>query len=152
MSKSNFTYPPTIIIRSRKEKKHKCTIWPLKDRDDLILIHHPARYWPPLEEYFRLCEHGPPLTDADADRGIVLLDSSWRRVTGMLTDISHLPTRSLNGYQTAFPRTSRLGTDPDNGLASVEALYLAYRILERSTDGLLDHYLWANDFLQKNFP
>jgi ribosome biogenesis protein Tsr3 len=41
-------------------------------------------------------------------------------------------------------------TDPDNGLASVEALYLAYHILGRPTDGLLDQYHWGEEFLRLN--
>jgi hypothetical protein len=43
-----------------------------------------------------------------------------------------------------------MGTDPDNGLASIEALYLAYHILGRPTAGLLDHYHWADAFLEAN--
>jgi pre-rRNA-processing protein TSR3 len=45
---------------------------------------------------------------------------------------------------------SKLGTDPDNGLASVEALYLAHHILGRPVEGLLDHYHWAAEFLELN--
>ena len=45
---------------------------------------------------------------------------------------------------------SKRGTDPDNGLASVEALFAAYRILGRPTDGFLDHYHWAAEFLHLN--
>ena len=61
-----------------------------------------------------------------------------------------VPPRSLRGWQTAYPRTSRLGTDPNNGLASVEALYVAYHLLGRPTEGLLDHYRWAEEFLRIN--
>jgi hypothetical protein len=32
----------------------------------------------------------------------------------------------------------------------VEALYLAYHILGRPTDGLLDSYRWAEEFLRAN--
>ena len=68
----------------------------------------------------------------------------------MTQAFAHVPARFLRGYRTAYPRASKLGTDPDNGLASIEALYLAYRILGRPTDGLLDHYHWASDFLTLN--
>ena len=56
----------------------------------------------------------------------------------------------LHGIQTAYPRVSKLGTDPDNGLASVEALFAAYRILGRPTVGLLDQYRWGEEFLRVN--
>ncbi len=68
----------------------------------------------------------------------------------MTRDFAHVPARSLSGYQSAYPRVSKLGTDPDNGLASVEALFLAYHILGRPTVGLLDHYRWAESFLRLN--
>ena len=32
----------------------------------------------------------------------------------------------------------------------VEALFLAYHILGRPTEGLLDHYHWAEEFLKLN--
>jgi pre-rRNA-processing protein TSR3 len=68
----------------------------------------------------------------------------------MTRDFLDVPPRSLSGWRTAYPRVSRRGTDPDNGLASVEALYVAYHILGRSTAGLLDHYHWAQEFLELN--
>jgi pre-rRNA-processing protein TSR3 len=68
----------------------------------------------------------------------------------MASSFEEIPKRSLHGYRTAYPRVSKQGTDPDNGLASVEAIYLAYHILGRSTEGLLAHYLWAGDFLRLN--
>jgi pre-rRNA-processing protein TSR3 len=36
------------------------------------------------------------------------------------------------------------------GLASIEALYIAYFILGYDTMGLLDQYHWAELFLEKN--
>jgi pre-rRNA-processing protein TSR3 len=40
--------------------------------------------------------------------------------------------------------------DPAAGLATVEALYIAYHILGRPTEGLLDEYRWAEEFLRAN--
>lgn len=144
------SFPITVIVRHPKEQKAKCTVIQLKGRPDILIRNFPVRNPPPLESYVRLCEDGPPLSEADKDCGILLLDSSWRRVGPMVTAFADVPPRSLQGYQTAFPRVSKLGTDPDNGLASIEALYIAYRILGRSTEGLLDHYRWADEFLKAN--
>lgn len=143
-------FPQTIIIRHRKEHPRKCSILALKGRPDIRIFTHPVKRLPSLEGYVRLSADGPPLTEADRACGLLLLDSSWRRVRGMLDPVEHLPTRSLQGWQTAFPRASKLGTDPDNGLASVEALYIAYHILGRPTEGLLDHYHWGEEFLRVN--
>jgi pre-rRNA-processing protein TSR3 len=68
----------------------------------------------------------------------------------MERDFRDVPPRSLHGWQTAYPRVSKQGTDPDNGLASVEALYAALHILGRPTAGLLDHYRWGDEFLLRN--
>jgi pre-rRNA-processing protein TSR3 len=144
------TYPPTVIVRHPKENPRKCSILPLRGRDDLIFLTHPARQRPPLTGYIRLAAEGPELTRADADCGLLLLDGSWRWAAAMTRDFLDVPPRSLSGYRTAYPRTSKLGTDPDNGLATVEALFLAYHILGRPTAGLLDHYHWAEEFLQLN--
>ncbi len=143
-------YPLTIIIRHRKENPKKCSILPLKQRPDLQFFHHPVRNLPPLAGYVRLAMDGPPLTIADVDCGLLLLDGSWRRVRDMLPAVVEMRTRSLSGYRTAYPRVSSLGTDPEGGLASVEALYVAYHILNRPTAGLLDHYYWAAQFLRLN--
>lgn len=144
------TYPCTIIVRHPKENPRKCSVLPLKGRADLCFYSFPAEDLPPLTDYIRLAAEGPPLSAADGAKGVLLLDGSWRAAGKMIGSFDAVPPRSLSGWKTAYPRVSKLGTDPTNGLASVEALYIAYRILGRSTAGLLDHYRWAEDFLALN--
>src|SRR5947209_502466 len=146
----SLTYPPTVIVRHPKENPRKCSVLPLRDRPDVVLLPYPVRQRPDLAEYVRLAAEGPELTAADADRGILLLDGSWRRAGAMTRAFADVPPRSLRGYRTAYPRVSKQGTDPDNGLASAEALFLAYHLLGRPTAGLLDHYHWAEEFLRLN--
>jgi pre-rRNA-processing protein TSR3 len=135
-------YPPTVIVRHTNENPRKCSVLPLRGRPDIVFLNYPVKVRPPLEGYLRLAADGPELTAADADRGLLLLDGSWRRATAMMRDFADVEPRSLHGYQTAYPRVSKLGTDPEHGLASVEALFVAYHILGRPTVGLLDHYHW----------
>jgi pre-rRNA-processing protein TSR3 len=123
--------PVTIIVRHPKENPRKCSVVPLKG-------------------YVRLAADGPELSVADRDQGILLLDASWRWADAMVAEFAHVPPRSLHGVATAYPRVSKLGTDPDNGLASIEALYAAYHRLGRPTDGLLASYRWADEFLKRN--
>ena len=52
---------------------------------------------------------------------------------------------------TAYPRRSKLNRDPDEGLASVEALFLAAAILGEPEPDLLRHYCWSGEFLERNF-
>jgi pre-rRNA-processing protein TSR3 len=143
-------FPPTVIVRHRHENPKKCSILPLRGRPDLVFLNYPVAAPPSLEGYVRLAAEGEELSPADAHLGLLLLDGSWRWAAAMTRDFAHVPPRSLHGWQTAYPRVSKLGTDPDNGLASVEALFVAYHILGRPTQGLLDHYRWAGEFLRKN--
>jgi pre-rRNA-processing protein TSR3 len=142
--------PPTVIVRDRRENPKKCTILPLRGRSDLIILSYPASSGSDFAGYVRLAPEGPELSLADAGSGLLFLDGSWRRTEAMTRVYQHVPPRCLTGYRTAYPRVSKKGTDPAQGLATVEALYLAYRILRRPTAGLLDHYRWAEEFLQLN--
>jgi pre-rRNA-processing protein TSR3 len=95
---------------------------------------------------------GAPLEHSDKDHGLLLLDGTWR-YAGQMSKIlpSSLCRRSLpTHFQTAYPRRQDDCPDPTRGLASIEALYIAYQILGRDTTGLLDHYYWKEAFLQKN--
>jgi pre-rRNA-processing protein TSR3 len=146
----DLAYPLTLIVRHPNENPRKCSVLPLKGRRDLAFLTYPVRQRPPLEGYVRLAAEGPPLTAEDAVCGLLLLDGSWRWAGEMTRAFRDVPPRSLQGYRTAYPRVSKHGTDPDNGLASVEALFLAYHLLGRPTEGLLDHYRWQDEFLRLN--
>ncbi len=143
-------HPPTIIVRHTHENPRKCSVLPLRGRSDLLFLNYPVAKRPVLDGYVRLAADGPELTVADAGAGLLLLDGSWRWAASMARDFADVPPRSLHGWHTAYPRTSKLGTDPGNGLASVEALVIAYHILGRPLDGLLDHYRWAASFASLN--
>jgi pre-rRNA-processing protein TSR3 len=148
---SNVTATPiTIIIRDPKENPKKCSILPLQGRPDIRILTYPVSELPLLESYVRLAAEGPALSGADCACGILLLDGSWRSAAKMNAAFRDVPPRSLSGWKTAYPRASKLGTDPANGLASIEAIYIAYRLIGRSTEGLLDHYRWADSFLELN--
>lgn len=144
------SHPLTIIVRHPRENPKKCSVLPLRGRVDVEFHTYPWQPSTPLDGYVRLAASGPPLSAADAEHGLLLLDGSWRWATAMTAAYVDVPARSLVGYRTAYPRSSKLGTDPDNGLASVEALYVAYHLLGRPTAGLLDHYRWAAKFLELN--
>jgi pre-rRNA-processing protein TSR3 len=143
-------YPPTIILRSPRENPRKCSVLPLKGRSDFLFFRYPVKEVPALTNYIRLAAEGDELSARDRDKGIFLIDASWRWAGAIGRDFLHVPARALHGYKTAYPRVSKQGTDPEHGLASIEALFLAYHILGRPTTGLLDHYRWAREFLELN--
>jgi pre-rRNA-processing protein TSR3 len=146
----NISYPPTLIVRHPRENPRKCSILPLRGRPDLTFLTHPLAEPISLDGYVRLAAEGPALSLEDTASGLLLLDGSWRWAEVMNRSFLDVPARSLSGYRTAYPRVSKQGTDPDNGLASVEALFIAYFILGRPTARLLDHYRWADEFLRLN--
>ena len=144
------SYPPTILVIHTKENRAKCSLESLRGSEDLRFVAYSAKWIMDLAGYVRLSVEGPPLAAADADRGILLIDGSWRHAARMHLHFAAVPPRSLAGFRTAYPRVSKIFDDPPHGLASVEALYIAYRILGRSTAGLLDAYRWRDEFLKLN--
>ncbi len=140
---------PTIIVVHPKEKRSKCTVEPLRGRHDFVFFRFPDRP-ASLEGYVRLGLDGPPLSRSDADHGLLLLDGTWRLAQRMEPAFQDVPVRTLHGWATAYPRTSKLFEDPGGGLATIEALYAALLTLGRDTHGLLDHYHWADEFLRLN--
>lgn len=151
------SYPQTIIVRHRKENRRKCSLRGLEVCDDLDFYTYPRTLPSNLDGYIILDIDAPPLSAADADRGLLLVDGTWRyagAMVGALKGEGLLETtvsRSLPGhYRTAYPRRQTDCPDPERGLASVEALYLAYLLLGRPTDGLLDYYYWEEVFLEIN--
>ncbi len=109
---------------------------------------------PPLDSYLVLDFEGPLLSKEDAGHGLIVLDGTWKLASKMKREIGALQgveTRRLpEGLSTAYPRRQEDCKEPERGLASIEALYAAYHILRWDTEGLLDHYYWKKQFLQKN--
>lgn len=142
--------PITIVVRHPNERPQRCTIFPLRHRPDLLFLHYPAERYPDLSSYVRLAPDGMELSAADAEKGLLVLDGSWRWAGVMTKQFEDVPPRSLHGIKTAYPRVSKVYQDPAEGLATAEALYAALRILGRPVVGLLDHYHWKDTFLRLN--
>jgi pre-rRNA-processing protein TSR3 len=149
-----FTFPPTIILRHRKENLKKCSLRGLESRPDCHFFTYPKEELPDLRQYFLLTLDAPVLSQEDQHLGIFLIDATWRYAGLMENQLPkpHLfQRRSLPGFQTAYPRRQTDCPDPNQGLASVEALFVAYSILGRDTESLLDNFHWKDDFIERNF-
>ncbi len=142
--------PSTIIVVHRAEKRSKCSVEPLRKTGQFGFGRYPNRGAESLEGYVRLGLGGPQLSAEDHDRGLVLLDGSWRWAAKMEKSYADIPVRSLGPWQTAYPRQSRVFEDPAEGLATIEALYAALYQMGRPVEGLLDSYHWGALFLQRN--
>lgn len=144
------SFPPTVIVVHPKERRKKCTVEPLRGRDGFVFHKFPSRGPESLDGYVQLGFGGPLLSSRDADCGLLVLDGTWRFADVMQRDYEEIPVRSLPDWKTAYPRVSKTFDNPPAGLATIEAIYVAYSILGRSTTGLLDHYHWADEFLRLN--
>ena len=154
-----------VIVQDHKENRRKCTLTPLVGREGItfLCLGHPKRQAFELEVPGGILLHidGPPLRRADAtilgNGKVLLVDSTWARVPKVLKRLKvasgmRLERRSLpRELVTAYPRRSKLNRDPDEGLASVEALFLAAAILGEPEPDLLRHYRWSGEFLERNF-
>ncbi len=143
---------PTIILRHRRENLNKCSLRGLEGRHDLAFYTYPKDPLPDCSHYLLLKVGAPPLSKADHNRGLFLIDGTWRLAQVMEKQLPwKLEERSLPiGYRTAYPRRQTDCPDPSSGLSSVEALYLAHLFLGHSVEGLLDHYYWKQSFFVLN--
>ena len=142
--------PPTIFVVHPREKRSKCTLEPLRGRPGFVFWTFPKLGPQSLEGYVRLGLDGPLLGPDDAEQGMLVLDGTWRLAERMERQFSTVPSRRLPEWKTAYPRISKLFDDPSQGLATIEALFVAFHVMGRDTTGLLDGYRWREEFLQSN--
>ena len=145
-------YPATIILRHARENLKKCSLAGLEKRADCRFFTYPKEALPDISSYILLKVGAPPLTKEDRGRGLFLIDGTWHLAAVMEKQIQKtLIERSLpNHFRTAYPRYQTKCPDPERGLSSLEALYIASFILERPLEGLLDRYYWKTLFFQLN--
>ncbi|MDP6941842.1 MAG: DUF367 domain-containing protein [Planctomycetota bacterium] len=143
-----------VLVRLNKENPKKCSLTPLREsgRAGIRWFHCDLGDSIPVGEVTLLHPEGEPLTPKDADRPLLLVDSSWRDLPRVLHWVEgDLRYRSLPPeLQTAYPRKSKIFEDPQNGLASIEALHAALCMLGKRDDSLLDGYRWRKEWLDLN--
>lgn len=147
-------FPPTIILRHKKENLKKCSLRGLESRSDCLFFTYPQDELPDLSQHILLTIDAPELSIQDAAYGIFLLDGTWRYAEKMASVLSlKMPAikRCLpSSFKTAYPRKQDDCLDPSRGLSSLEALFVAYMILGRDPKGMLENYYWKEAFLEKN--
>ena len=141
----------TIVMIHRKENLKKCSVWPLHPRADFRFHFFPYDI-PSLDpaKVVRLGMGGRLLSKADCEKDLLVLDATWRLAARMEEPFVDIPVRSVPPLETAYPRVARDATDPSGGLATIEAIYFAHYILGWELEGILSHYRWREDFLQRN--
>ena len=137
------------VIRHASERLSKCSLTPLHGRAEITFLTARVDMRFDATGFILLSVDAPPISLSDAGLPLLLLDSTWRLLPKLMHRLDGAPIpRSLPvGVRTAYPRLSKAGGDPFGGLASVEALYLARKILGDDDPSLLDAYYWRDAFL-----
>lgn len=140
---------PVTVIRHWKERISKCSLRFLHDRPGFTFVKARPGFAFDATGFTLLALEAPLLHRADAGRPLLLLDSTWRHLPALAAGIrgEFVPRSLPPAIRTAYPRVSRVFADPDRGLASLEALYVALRILGSDDRSLLAEYHWREAFL-----
>ncbi len=138
-----------VVIRHPKERKSKCTLAPLHKQTGITFFNAHESFRFDATDYILLTLDAPLLTAQDSGHPILILDSTWRLIPQLESCIVGNPLhRTLPGnIITAYPRISKIFKDPEGGLASIEALYVAMKILGEDNPSLLNAYHWKEQFL-----
>lgn len=161
------TEPNVLVLQHYKENRRKCSLEPLRGRSDVEFRRIFPEYPNPdlvVDGGIVLAVDSPVLDPRDRvvfdrarDARVIVVDGTWTKIQSVVANIvpsrddAPLIFRSLpEGIVTAYPRRSKLREDPEEGLASIEALVAALHVLGRDWEGLLDGYRWADAFLDAN--
>lgn len=144
------------ILVDKLENPRKCTIQPLKGRADFTFRYFSGNK--PIAPFTADCLlhiDGECLSEIPRSslRSLALIDCTWKKVPGVLQRLPiPLPklVRMPDGFVTAYARKNKQGQDPDGGLATIEALFIAAAFMGYWDLSLLDTYYFKNDFLEMN--
>lgn len=143
----------TFILRHRRENIKKCSLRGLEGKDNFCFLTYPKITTIDYPNLIVLTHHAPVLSKVDIGT-LLLLDGTWKLAELMQKNIilpSSAVFRSIPSiFRTAYPRRQEQWIDPNIGLASIEALYIAHLILGKETMHLLENYYWKESFLIKN--
>lgn len=140
-----------LIVHDLREPAKKCSVTPLRGMDGVRFVASVGDKRVDAGRRVWLHPDGEELGPDDRGLGLLLIDCAWHRVTKLSNRVDgELRKRRLPHLVTAYPRRSKLGRDPEHGLASVEALYAATALLGSPRPELLAHYRWAPEFLAAN--
>jgi pre-rRNA-processing protein TSR3 len=121
----------------------------LRLRKELSFFQFTASLKVEATDVIVLSVDAPLISKAEAGRPLILLDGNWKHVPKLKSCLTGTPIyRSLPSVPTAYPRRNDEGLDPAEGLASVEALYLALKLLGHDDPSLLSQYHWREEFLK----
>jgi pre-rRNA-processing protein TSR3 len=152
------------VLVDKTEKPNKCTILPQAERHDFRVRRFARdRGIPPLMGQWLLHPDGAEievrtphsLNGALGEPSPVLsvVDCNWRRLAGILCKVEGpLPpmVKIPSGFVTAYPRKNSQNLDPQGGLATIEAIFIAAGLMGQWDPSLLDKFHWQREFFENN--
>jgi pre-rRNA-processing protein TSR3 len=147
------------VVLDCGETANKCTISPLASRADFRLIYaKTSPLFGPFQAEILLHHQGECLTTLKNKitapiAGISCIDCIWRRLDHLLDRVAQpLPhlARIPEGFITAYPRKSKVCPDPENGLATIEAIFVAAALLGHWDLTLFSKYYFGKKFIELN--
>lgn len=144
------------VLVDKKENPRKCTIQAHRGRKDFrFRTFSLPKKIQKLEADFLLHVDGEDLSQFQARPGssMALIDCTWKKVKPVLQLLeSPLPrlVKIPEGFVTAYPRRNKEGHDPSEGLATIEALFIAAAFLGNWDETLLEKYYFKDQFLTLN--
>ena len=144
------------ILMDKHENPRKCTILPLKERKDFrIRYFHGSKPIEAFQANVLLHIEGESLETLRGEKisSLALIDCNWKLVAGAMKKLQGALPRLVKipeGFATAYPRRNKEGKDPDGGLATIEALFIAASFLGIWDESLLDKYHFKENFLSIN--
>jgi pre-rRNA-processing protein TSR3 len=140
-----------LILRDPRESTKKCSLTPLRGTEGIRFVGYEPDRRVDAGQRILLHPDGDEITSADRGKPLLLIDCAWRRLPQLLATVDgELEHRRLPKLITAYPRKSKQFEDPEQGLASIEALYAALALLGEVRGELLESYRWKEDFLARN--
>src|SRR5690242_12875478 len=83
-----FSFPPTFILRHRRENLKKCSLRGLEIRSDIRFFTYPKAALPDLSRHILLTIDAPPLTQGDKAYGLFLIDGTWKYAEKMYSQLT----------------------------------------------------------------
>ncbi len=143
------------IIVDHGETPNKCTILPLAYRSDFRIFR--PKDPKTLQAEVLLHPEGRCLSEwkqsSLASARLAAIDCVWRRLDPILDALSEQPPHRFKipqGFVTAYPRVSKKDYDPEGGLATIEAIFIAAAFMGSWDLSLLREYFFADEFLRLN--
>lgn len=143
------------VLMDKKENPRKCTVHPLRERPDFRVRYFHNGPIEPFDADWLLHVDGRNLADMREEKvgSLGVIDCTWRKVPSVLQRLGKpLPrlVRIPEGFRTAYPRKNKAGKDPDTGLATIEAIFIAAAFCGKWDESLLEHYHFGEEFLALN--